>query len=114
MAVGDGGVRHYDAGVPSLAELGRDASGCTRCALSSGRTNVVFGVGSPDADLMFVGEGPGRDEDLQGEPFVGRSGQLLDRVLAEELAQGTDRRVAEGRAKAAAIRAARRAQGGGG
>ncbi len=52
---------------------------------------MVFGVGDPHADLMFVGEGPGRDEDLQGEPFVGRSGQLLDRVLAEELGIGRDR-----------------------
>jgi len=50
---------------------------------------VVFGVGNPDADLMFVGEAPGRDEDLQGEPFVGRSGQLLDRLVREEL--GLDR-----------------------
>jgi len=50
---------------------------------------VVFGVGDPNADLMFVGEAPGRDEDLQGEPFVGRSGKLLDRLLAEEL--GIDR-----------------------
>ena len=50
---------------------------------------MVFGVGNPDADLMFVGEAPGRDEDLQGEPFVGRSGQLLDRLVREEL--GLDR-----------------------
>jgi DNA polymerase len=57
--------------------------------LASTRTQVVFGVGDPDADLMFVGEAPGRDEDLQGEPFVGRSGRLLDRLLAEEL--GIDR-----------------------
>lgn len=52
---------------------------------------MVFGVGDPHADLMFVGEGPGRDEDLQGEPFVGRSGQLLDRVLHEELGLGRER-----------------------
>ena len=75
----------------TLAELEREASGCTRCPLSGGRTNVVFGVGDPSADLMFVGEGPGRDEDLKGEPFVGRSGQLLDRVLQEELGIGRDR-----------------------
>ncbi len=50
---------------------------------------MVFGVGDPEADLLFVGEGPGRDEDLAGEPFVGRSGKLLDRLLAEEL--GFDR-----------------------
>ena len=69
----------------ALAELEREAVGCTRCPLAGGRTTVVFGVGNPDADLMFVGEGPGRDEDLKGEPFVGRSGQLLDRVVWEEL-----------------------------
>jgi DNA polymerase len=72
-----------------LSELALEASGCTRCALAAGRTQVVFGTGDPDADLMFVGEAPGRDEDLQGEPFVGRSGRLLDRLLAEEL--GIDR-----------------------
>jgi len=65
--------------------LAAEAAGCTRCPLAATRTQVVFGVGDPDADLMFVGEAPGRDEDLQGEPFVGRSGQLLDRLLAEEL-----------------------------
>ncbi len=72
-----------------LAELAREASGCTRCPLSAHRTQVVFGVGDPHADLMFVGEAPGRDEDLQGEPFVGRSGKLLDRLVLEEL--GIDR-----------------------
>jgi uracil-DNA glycosylase len=72
-----------------LAELAREASGCTRCPLSASRTQVVFGVGDPDAALMFVGEAPGRDEDLQGEPFVGRSGRLLDRLVLEEL--GIDR-----------------------
>ena len=65
-------------------ELESEAGACTRCPLARGRTKVVFGVGDPRADLMLVGEGPGRDEDLQGEPFVGRSGQLLDRVLHEE------------------------------
>src|SRR5581483_6758718 len=72
-----------------LAELARQASGCTLCPLAAGRTQVVFGAGDPDADLMFVGEAPGRDEDLQDEPFVGRSGKLLDRLLLEEL--GVDR-----------------------
>ncbi len=72
-----------------LAELAREASDCTRCPLSATRTQVVFGVGDPHADLMFVGEAPGRDEDLQGEPFVGRSGRLLDRLVLEEL--GIDR-----------------------
>ena len=75
----------------SLAALEAEASACTRCPLASGRTTVVFGVGDPTADLMLVGEGPGREEDLQGEPFVGRSGQLLDRLLQEELGIGRDR-----------------------
>lgn len=56
---------------------------CTRCGLCAGRTQVVFGVGPLDAPLMFVGEAPGEDEDRQGEPFVGRSGQLLTRLLKE-------------------------------
>ncbi len=54
---------------------------CTRCKLHGGRKHLVFGVGNPNADLMFVGEAPGRDEDLQGEPFVGRAGQLLTRII---------------------------------
>jgi uracil-DNA glycosylase family 4 len=74
-----------------LAQLAVEAAGCTRCPLAATRTQVVFGVGDPDADLMFVGEAPGRDEDLRGEPFVGRSGQLLDRLLAEEVGIGRER-----------------------
>jgi uracil-DNA glycosylase len=70
--------------VPSLLEVRTEALACTRCALAAGRTTVVFGEGDPDAGLMVVGEGPGRDEDLAGRPFVGRSGQLLDRLLLEE------------------------------
>jgi len=54
---------------------------CTRCKLAPGRTNLVFGVGNPNAELMFVGEAPGADEDLQGEPFVGRAGQLLTDII---------------------------------
>ena len=54
---------------------------CTRCILSHGRTNTVFGEGDPDADLVFVGEAPGRDEDLSGRPFVGRAGELLTRMV---------------------------------
>jgi uracil-DNA glycosylase len=73
----------------TLNALREQASSCTRCALAAGRTQVVFGVGNPEADLLFVGEGPGREEDLVGEPFVGRSGQLLDRLMREEL--GLDR-----------------------
>lgn len=56
--------------------------GCTACALAQTRHNVVFGVGNPQAEVLFVGEGPGENEDLQGEPFVGRGGQLLDKMLA--------------------------------
>jgi len=55
---------------------------CMRCPLGETRTNFVFGVGSEDADLMFIGEAPGKQEDAQGEPFVGRAGQLLDKILA--------------------------------
>jgi DNA polymerase len=66
-----------------LRELSVAASTCTRCRLASGRTQVVFGVGNGDADLMFIGEGPGFHEDKQGEPFVGAAGQLLTRMLGE-------------------------------
>ncbi len=66
-----------------LEELARTASTCTRCRLSAGRTQVVFADGDPDADLMFIGEGPGYHEDKQGLPFVGAAGQLLNRLLAD-------------------------------
>ena len=69
--------------IKTLDELGREASVCTRCRLASGRTQVVFGVGHPDADVMFIGEGPGYHEDKQGEPFVGAAGQLLTKLLGE-------------------------------
>ena len=65
-----------------LEEIRGEIGDCTRCKLHQGRTNIVFGVGSPRARLMFVGEGPGRDEDLQGEPFVGRAGKKLDEMIA--------------------------------
>jgi DNA polymerase len=65
-----------------LEQLQQEASGCTRCRLAEGRTQVVFGVGNPDADLMFVGEAPGFHEDKQGYPFVGQAGKLLDKLLA--------------------------------
>lgn len=55
--------------------------GCTRCGLSETRNSVIFGEGNRNAAIMIIGEGPGRDEDLQGRPFVGRSGQLLDKIL---------------------------------
>jgi uracil-DNA glycosylase len=66
-----------------LVELYHEASGCLLCPLHEGRTNVVFGAGNADADLMFVGEAPGRHEDLQAVPFVGRAGKLLDELLHE-------------------------------
>ena len=66
----------------TLGEIRSDLGDCTRCRLHSGRTTLVFGVGNPDADLVFVGEAPGRDEDRQGEPFVGRAGQLLTKIIA--------------------------------
>ena len=55
---------------------------CKECGLCETRTNVVFGVGNPNSKVLFIGEGPGQNEDLQGEPFVGRGGQLLDKMLA--------------------------------
>ncbi|HVH29466.1 MAG TPA: uracil-DNA glycosylase [Vicinamibacterales bacterium] len=66
----------------ALNEVRSDIGDCTRCKLSGlGRSQVVFGVGNPNADLMFVGEAPGADEDLQGIPFVGRAGQLLTKII---------------------------------
>ncbi|MFM8305280.1 MAG: uracil-DNA glycosylase [Actinomycetota bacterium] len=66
---------------PTLDAVRADALGCTRCPLAETRSQVVFGAGDPDADLMFVGEGPGAEEDRQGVPFVGRAGQLLTRLV---------------------------------
>jgi DNA polymerase len=66
----------------ALLELRAEIGDCTRCPLSEGRTELVFGEGSPRARLVFVGEGPGREEDLSGRPFVGAAGQLLDRIIA--------------------------------
>lgn len=77
--------------VDALEQLAKEAKGCTRCALAQTRTQVVFGVGDPSSRLVFVGEAPGRDEDLTGEPFVGRSGQLLDRLVLEEIGLTRDR-----------------------
>ena len=65
----------------NFEELKAACLNCNQCKLCSTRTNVVFGVGNPDADVMFIGEGPGENEDLQGEPFVGRAGKLLDEML---------------------------------
>ncbi len=66
----------------SLDELDSQISGCLKCSLGQTRTNFVFGVGNPSATLVLVGEAPGVDEDAQGEPFVGRAGQLLNKILA--------------------------------
>ncbi|MBN2808191.1 MAG: uracil-DNA glycosylase [Deltaproteobacteria bacterium] len=65
-----------------LADIRRDLGDCRRCHLHTTRNKLVFGAGNANAELMFVGEAPGADEDLQGEPFVGRSGQLLSKIIA--------------------------------
>ncbi|MBU4175815.1 MAG: uracil-DNA glycosylase [Actinobacteria bacterium] len=67
----------------TLEELREELGECTRCSLCRGRNNIVFGDGNPDAQLMFVGEAPGRAEDAQGLPFVGPAGKLLDRLLED-------------------------------
>ncbi len=67
--------------VETLVDIRNDLGDCHRCALGDGRTTLVFGVGNPQAKLVFVGEAPGRDEDLQGEPFVGAAGQLLTKII---------------------------------
>jgi uracil-DNA glycosylase len=68
--------------IDMLASVNARVSVCTKCPhLASSRTQTVFGVGNPDADIMFIGEAPGADEDAQGEPFVGRAGQLLTRII---------------------------------
>lgn len=69
--------------VTPLEDLRIVAEACTACRLSETRTKVVFGVGNPGADLLFVGEAPGRNEDLEGVPFVGAAGRLLDTLMAE-------------------------------
>lgn len=69
------------AGVDSLEKIARDLKGCVRCRLHKERNHIVVGDGSPKAKLVFVGEGPGAQEDLKGLPFVGRAGQLLDKMI---------------------------------
>jgi len=68
-------------GLPGLQLAREELGDCQRCKLAKGRTNLVFGVGNPEAHLVFVGEGPGADEDAQGEPFVGKAGQLLNKMI---------------------------------
>jgi len=76
-------IRAPEASDPAAALrlIREDLGECTRCGLCSKRTQIVFGVGSPAARVMFIGEGPGADEDLKGEPFVGRAGQLLTKII---------------------------------
>ena len=71
-----------DRPLTELEAFARQVAGCTKCRLAQGRTQVVFGIGDPEADLMFVGEAPGFHEDKQGVPFVGQAGKLLDKLLA--------------------------------
>ncbi|HYD50551.1 MAG TPA: uracil-DNA glycosylase [Terriglobales bacterium] len=78
------------AALADLEQLRAVIGDCRRCKLCSGRTNLVFGVGNVNADLMFVGEGPGRDEDLKGEPFVGRAGQLLTEIITKGMKLSRD------------------------
>lgn len=87
-AAGEAALRALEAGCAAglrgpeaLAAVEARTTGCRRCRLHEGRTNLVFGVGNARARLMFVGEGPGREEDLRGEPFVGRAGELLTRAI---------------------------------
>lgn len=65
----------------NLEELENEVKNCNRCKLCQNRKNVVFGIGKTDADIMFIGEGPGADEDIQGIPFVGKAGQLMDKAF---------------------------------
>jgi uracil-DNA glycosylase len=76
-----GGAQADEDQAALLAEMAAVARACEKCRLAKTRTNVVYGVGNPNADLMFIGEAPGRDEDLKGEPFVGRAGQLLTDII---------------------------------
>ena len=79
---GPAGISIYKSPADALAAVRADIGDCTRCKLHRlGRRQIVFGVGNPSADLMFVGEAPGHDEDVQGIPFVGRAGQLLTKII---------------------------------
>jgi DNA polymerase len=80
-ASGPYGLGDRGCGSEALLGVRADLGECTRCKLAGGRTNLVFGVGSHAAEVMFVGEGPGADEDRQGEPFVGKAGQLLTKMI---------------------------------
>lgn len=75
------GKKKEEEGRMTFSRLKEEVTACLKCDLCKTRTNVVFGEGNPEADLMFVGEAPGKDEDLQGRPFVGRAGQLLTKII---------------------------------
>jgi DNA polymerase len=81
FAIGNGPSRTTEDAAAALAAIREDLGDCTRCRLCLARTQIVFGVGDPRAALMFVGEGPGADEDARGEPFVGRAGQKLNEMI---------------------------------
>jgi len=80
-AAAPGAASLVPGSMSDLPALAKFLEGCPRCKLSTGRTNIVFGQGNPKAELMFVGEAPGRDEDEQGLAFVGRAGQLLTKII---------------------------------
>ncbi|MDR3579511.1 MAG: uracil-DNA glycosylase [Oryzomonas sp.] len=80
-AAAEAGATPHDQKHESLEKIRKSLGDCQRCKLAKGRTNLVFGAGNPQARLVFVGEGPGRDEDQQGEPFVGEAGQVLNRII---------------------------------
>ena len=98
----------------ALRAFEEQVSACTRCRLAEGRTQVVFGVGNPHADLMFVGEAPGFHEDKQGYPFVGQAGKLLDKLLAgiglAALARSTSRTSSSAARRATATRSPTRSR----
>lgn len=77
--------------VKALAKVRNELGDCTRCKLCDGRKNIVFGSGNPNADLVFVGEGPGADEDAQGLPFVGRSGKKLTEIIERGMKLGREK-----------------------
>lgn len=81
LAVKKSGVRSPVKNPSPFESVREELGDCKRCKLHKTRTNIVFGVGNPKARLIFVGEGPGEDEDIQGEPFVGRAGQLLTKII---------------------------------
>lgn len=82
LYAGSAFVPEQAAPVETLADIERDLGDCRRCRLCETRRNIVFGVGNPRAKLVFIGEGPGQDEDIQGIPFVGAAGQLLTKIIA--------------------------------